>query len=144
GSGSISVEWALAGGMATAIETREDRVANIRANAESFGLAHKISVIKGTAPAVLSGLAGPDAVFIGGRLDVALFDSVWSLIGDGTRIVAHGVTLETEALLSELQDRHGGQLMRIGMAHAAPLGRYRSWEAARDVVQWSAVKGAGA
>jgi len=46
-------------------------------------------------------------------------------------------------LLSELQHRHGGDLMRIEIAHAAPLGRLRSWEAARPIVQWSAVKGEG-
>ena len=50
------------------------------------------------------------------------------------------MTLETEALLSELQHRHGGDLMRIEISHAAPLGRYRSWEASRPVVQWSVVK----
>jgi precorrin-6Y C5,15-methyltransferase (decarboxylating) len=140
GSGSISVEWALAGGAAIAIEAREDRVANIRANAEAFGLAHKISIIAGTAPEVLSSLGKPDAVFIGGGLDAAMFDAVWSVIAAGTRIVAHSVTLETEALLSNLQQEHGGDLMRIEISHAAPLGRYRSWEAARPVVQWSVVK----
>lgn len=140
GSGSISVEWALAGGAAIAIEAREDRVGNIRANAEAFGLAHKISIIAGTAPEALSSLGKPDAVFIGGGLDAAMFDAVWSLIPPGTRIVAHSVTLETEALLSNLQQEHGGDLMRIEISHAAPLGRYRSWEAARPVVQWSVVK----
>lgn len=140
GSGSISVEWALAGGTAIAIEARDDRAANIRANAEAFGLTHKISVVTGTAPAVLSSLDKPDAVFIGGGLDAAMFAAVWSLISAGTRIVAHSVTLETEALLAELQQQHGGDLMRIDIAQAAPLGRYRSWEASRPVVQWSVVK----
>ncbi len=140
GSGSISVEWALAGGSAIAIEAREDRTANIRANAEAFGLSHKINIVAGVAPAALSGLDKPDAVFIGGGLDAALFDAVWQRVADGTRIVAHSVTLETEALLSELQQRHGGELMRIDISHAAPLGRMRSWEATRPVVQWSVVK----
>ena len=58
----------------------------------------------------------------------------------GQRLVAHAVTLETEALLGELHQQHGGELMRVEIAHAAPLGRYRSWEAARPVVQWSAVR----
>jgi len=140
GSGSISVEWALAGGASMAIEARDDRASNIRANAEAFGIAHKISLIIGSAPQVLSALEKPDAVFIGGGLDVAMFDAVWSLIPQGARLVAHGVTLETEALLAELQQKHGGDLMRIEISHAAPLGRYRSWEAARPVVQWSVVK----
>ena len=79
-------------------------------------------------------------MFIGGGLDSAMFDAVWSRIVPGTRLVAHAVTLETEALLGELHQQHGGELMRVEIAHAAPLGRYRSWEAARPVVQWSAVR----
>jgi precorrin-6B C5,15-methyltransferase / cobalt-precorrin-6B C5,C15-methyltransferase len=141
GSGSISIEWALAGGRAIAIEAREDRVANIRANAEVFGLSHRIDVIAGTAPAALASLDKPDAVFIGGGLGAAMFDAIRELVRDGTRLVAHGVTLETEALLSELHERHGGELMRIDISHATPLGRYRSWEATRPVVQWRVVKG---
>jgi precorrin-6Y C5,15-methyltransferase (decarboxylating) len=140
GSGSISIEWALAGGTAIAIETREDRAANIRANAEAFGLSHKITVVASSAPAVLASLEKPGAIFIGGGLDAAVFETVWKLILEGARIVAHGVTLETEALLAELHLKHGGDLMRIEISHAAPLGRYRSWEASRPVVQWSVVK----
>ena len=140
GSGSISVEWALCGGRAVAIEAREDRVANIKANAASFGLAHKIAVVTGHAPAALAGLEKPDAVFIGGGLDAPMFDALWPLIAQGTRIVAHAVTLETESLLAVLQQQHGGELTRIEIAHAAPLGRMRSWEASKPIVQWSVVK----
>jgi precorrin-6Y C5,15-methyltransferase (decarboxylating) len=140
GSGSISVEWALGGGSAIAIEAREDRTANIRVNAEAFGLAHRITVVTGAAPDVLSSLEKPDAVFVGGGLNASTFDAIWNLMGDGTRLVAHSVTLETEALLAELHHKHGGDLMRIEIAHAAPLGGYRSWEASRPVVQWSVVK----
>jgi precorrin-6B C5,15-methyltransferase / cobalt-precorrin-6B C5,C15-methyltransferase len=140
GSGSISVEWALAGGTAIAIEAREPRVANIRINAAAFGLAHRIAVVTGEAPSALSGLDRPDAVFIGGGLDAKMFDAVWSQVSEGTRVVAHAVTLETEALLVELQHRSGGDLMRIEIAHAAPLGRMRSWQAVRPVVQWSVAR----
>lgn len=140
GSGSISVEWALCGGTAAAVEAREDRAANIRSNAESVGLAHRITVITGYAPQSLAALEPPDAVFIGGGLDNAMFDAIWSRLAPGARIVAHSVTLETEALLGELHQRHGGELMRVDIAHAAPLGRYRSWETARPVVQWSTAR----
>ena len=140
GSGSISVEWALCGGVATAIEAREDRAANIRTNAAAFGLAHRITVVTGKAPESLAALEAPEAVFIGGGLDRALFDALWSRLAPGARLVAHSVTLETEALLGELHQQHGGELMRVEIAHATPLGRYRSWEAARPVVQWSAVR----
>lgn len=140
GSGSIAVEWSLCGGTAVAIEARADRVANIYRNAESFGLTHRITVIEGAAPDALAGLAAPDAVFIGGGLDATLFETVWSHIASGARLVAHSVTLETETLLTDLHRRHGGELMRVDIAHAAPLGRYRSWEPVRPVVQWSAVR----
>jgi precorrin-6B C5,15-methyltransferase / cobalt-precorrin-6B C5,C15-methyltransferase len=140
GSGSISVEWALCGGRTVAIEAREDRAANISANAASFGLAHRITILTGHAPAALAGLEKPDAVFIGGGLDAAMFDALRLLLAQGTRLVAHAVTLETEMLLSGLQQQHGGELLRIEISHAAPLGRMRSWEASRPIVQWSVVK----
>jgi precorrin-6Y C5,15-methyltransferase (decarboxylating) len=140
GSGSISVEWALCGGTAFAVEAREDRAVNIRSNAAAFGLAHRIAVVTGKAPEALAGLDAPDAVFIGGGLDGAMFGALWSRLGPGTRLVAHAVTLETEALLGELHRQHGGELMRVEIAHAAPLGRYRSWETTRPVVQWSTVR----
>ena len=144
GSGSISIEWALAGGTAIAIEAREDRAANIAANAADFGLTHRVVVVTASAPAALSTLEKPDAVFIGGGLDAAMFEGLWLLLAGGTRIVAHAVTLETESLLADLQRRHGGDLLKIEISQAAPLGRLRSWEAVRPVVQWRAVKGADA
>lgn len=140
GSGSISVEWALCGGTATAVEVRPDRAANIRRNAAAFGLSHRIAVVEGAAPQCLSNLDAPDAVFVGGGFDGPMSDMVWSRIAAGARLVVHGVTLETEALLAELHLRHGGELMQAGIAQAGRLGRYRSWEPARPVVQWSVVK----
>jgi len=140
GSGSISIEWALCGGAAIAVEAREVRAANIRSNVAAFGMAHRIAVVAESASDALAGLEPPDAVFIGGGLDTPLFDAVWSRIAPGTRLVAHAVTLETEALLAKLQQRHGGDLMRVEIAQAGALGRYRSWESARPVVQWSVVR----
>ena len=140
GSGSISIEWALRGGMAAAVETRGDRAENIHKNAAAFGLANRITVVEGTAPDALNGLEAPHAVFIGGGLNASLFDGLWPLLSPGTRLVTHAVTLETDALLSELHQRHGGELMRAEFAHADSLGRYRSWKAERPVVQWSVVK----
>jgi precorrin-6B C5,15-methyltransferase / cobalt-precorrin-6B C5,C15-methyltransferase len=143
GSGSISIEWALHGGTALAIEARSDRAANIRKNAQAFGVINRIAVVEGTAPVALRDLPMPQAVFFGGGLDAAMVDGVWPFLPAGTRVVAHAVTLETEALLSELHRRHGGELMRIEIADAGELGRYRSWEPARPIVQWSVVKQSG-
>jgi precorrin-6Y C5,15-methyltransferase (decarboxylating) len=59
---------------------------------------------------------------------------------DGARLVANGVTIDTEAVLAGLHARHGGSLLRLEMAEAAALGRFRDWRAARPVVQWRVVK----
>jgi precorrin-6Y C5,15-methyltransferase (decarboxylating) len=140
GSGSISVEWCLAGGHATAIEAKASRLENIRANMLGFGVEHRMSVVSGHAPKALAGLPLPHAVFVGGGGDSALYAALWPLLLHRTRLVANAVTLETEALLAELQVRHGGELSRIDIAQCQPLGRMRGWAAARPVVQWSVVK----
>jgi precorrin-6Y C5,15-methyltransferase (decarboxylating) len=140
GSGSISVEWCLAGGRAFAIETRSDRAANIRTNAAAFGVAHALTVVEGTAPAALAKLPPPNAVFVGGGNEQSLFDALWAMIPQGTRLVANAVTLETEALLLAEQNKHGGELLRIELAQAAPLGSMRGWVPSRPLVQWSVVR----
>lgn len=140
GSGSVSVEWCLAGGRAHCLEQRADRVANIRANAQGFGLAHRLTVHHGAARDLIGHLPAPDAVFVGGGGETALYEALWPLLPEGARIVANGVTLETEGTLADLHARHGGTLMRFELSEAATLGRFRDWRAARPVVQWRAVK----
>ena len=140
GSGSVSIEWCLAGGRAITIEARADRVKHIRANAATFGLAQRLGVVEGKAPAALVGLAAPNAVFIGGGAGQTLIDGLWTTLPAGTRFVVNAVTLETEALLLATHARHGGELMRIELAQAAPLGSMRSWMPSRPLVQWSVVR----
>ena len=137
GSGSVSVEWCMAGGRAVAFEVNDARVANIRANALTFGVDHRLAAVEGAAPAVLPDQPAPDAVFIGGGGDAALYAALLPLMHAGTRLVANAVTLETEALLVSLSASHGGSLTKIDIATATPLGRMRGWTAARPVVQWS-------
>ncbi|OYU38278.1 MAG: cobalamin biosynthesis bifunctional protein CbiET [Pseudorhodobacter sp. PARRP1] len=140
GSGSISVEWCLAGGRAVAFELRADRAVNIRANAASFGVDHRLTCIEGPAAQTLTAHPMPDAVFIGGGGNTALIDQLWQILPEGTRLVANGVTLETESLLAHQHALRGGSLLRIDLAHSAPLGRMRGWEASRPVVQWSVIR----
>ena len=140
GSGSVSVEWCLAGGRACTIEAKPARVANIRANADAFGVAQRMQVVEGRAPESLRDLPAPDAVFVGGGGDAALYAALWPLLPAGCRLVANGVTLETEAQLAACHARYGGHLLRAYMAEATALGGFRGWSAARPVVQWSVVK----
>ena len=140
GSGSISVEWCLAGGRALAVERRADRAVNIRANAAAFGLSHRLTVREEASLAALPDLALPDAVFIGGGVSADLVAALWALLPPGTRIVANAVTLENEATLYAAHAAHGGSLLRVDLAQVAPLGGFRGWQAARPVVQWSVTR----
>ena len=137
GSGSVSVEWCLAGGTTSAVEQNAERVANIRANAASFGIDHRLNVRHGTTQDLLAGLPTPHAIFIGGGFDAALFATVQPAAPTGCRLVVNAVTLETESALLQLHAQHGGKLLRIELAHAAPLGHMRGWQPSRAVVQWS-------
>ncbi|SPH23784.1 Precorrin-6Y C(5,15)-methyltransferase [decarboxylating] [Defluviimonas aquaemixtae] len=142
GSGSISVEWCLSapGTTAQAVEARADRSANIRTNAAAFGLSHRLEVHESAWPEGLKALPEPDAVFVGGGMHFAGIESVWKRLRDGGRLVVNAVTLESEALLAQLQVDRGGSLLRYEVAISAPLGRMRGWEPLRPVVQWSVVK----
>lgn len=141
GSGSVSIEWALAGGKACAVECRSDRFKNIHGNIFQFGLSQRVKAYQGSALEMLTELPIPDAVFIGGGASVELFDRIWKIIPDHTRLVTNAVTLETESLLISLQSRFGGELMRIEISEAKPLGTMRGWQASRPVVQWKITKG---
>jgi len=138
GSGSIAIEWLLAHPScdAIAIEARKDRVGLIAQNAEALGV-DRLQIVEGTAPDALAGLPPPAAVFIGGGLSTALIAQLEALLPAGTRVVANAVTLEAEALLSGLHARHGGELTRIELAQAAPLGGKTGWKSAYPLVQWS-------
>lgn len=136
GSGSIALEWLLAHPTTTAtcIEPRADRAARIGQNAQDLGLDHRLTIINDRAPEALNVLTPPDAIFVGGGLCVDLMDAVTSR---NARLVVNAVTLEGEALLAQAQAQHGGDLMRIEIANAKPLGPKRGWSASYPVVQWS-------
>ncbi|MDH2326060.1 SAM-dependent methyltransferase [Cereibacter sp. SYSU M97828] len=131
GSGSVSVEWALAGGRAAAVEIREDRAENIRANALHFGVEDRVSVTVADSGDALGRLPAPDAIFVGGGFSADLFARL-----PKSRLVVNAVTLETGALVERLHAAHGGTLLRIDIAKAEPLGRSRAWAPQRPLIQW--------
>ncbi|WP_375001721.1 precorrin-6y C5,15-methyltransferase (decarboxylating) subunit CbiE [Aeromicrobium sp. CTD01-1L150] len=142
GAGSVGIEWSRehAEARALAVEVRADRAERIERNAVALG-APDVQVVTGEAPAVLEGLQAPDAVFVGGgATDPGLLPTCWSALRPGGRIVVHGVTLETEQILTEWYQRHGGELTRLHVEHAGPIGRFTGWSPARAVTQWAAVK----
>lgn len=141
GSGSVGIEWlgCHPACTATAVEADPARAARLRANADALG-ADQLTLIEGRAPEALEGLDLPDAVFIGGGLSAALLEGLWTRLAPGTRLVAHAVTLESEALLAGWHGAKGGSLLRIELAEARPLGRRHGWQARHPVVQWSGVR----
>ncbi|MFK8250485.1 precorrin-6y C5,15-methyltransferase (decarboxylating) subunit CbiE [Ancylobacter terrae] len=142
GSGSIGIEWMLADPSlrAIAIEARADRAARIARNAASFGVPG-LTIVEGEAPAALTGLPTPDAIFIGGGAsDAGVIDAALGALATGGRLVANAVTLETEALLLARHAALGGELTRIAIARAAPVAGMTGWRPAMPVTQWSVVK----
>ena len=142
GSGSVSIEWCLRGRgtRAVAIEARADRAGRAARNALSLG-AVGVEVVIGRAPAVLAGLASPDAVFVGGGLQGAgVLDAVWTALRPGGRLVANAVALDTQGMLFDAQARFGGTLTRVAVERLDVIGTMRAFRPAMAVVQWSVKK----
>ncbi len=144
GSGSVAIEWALLDPMnrATAIEARADRAARIARNVGALGVP-EVAIVTGTAPEALTGLAPPDAIFIGGGLsgdDGAVLERAWMALPAGGRLVVNAVTIETQALLIARHAAHGGDLTTIAIARADPVGHLRGWRPAMPVTQWAVTK----
>jgi precorrin-6B C5,15-methyltransferase / cobalt-precorrin-6B C5,C15-methyltransferase len=138
GTGSVAIEWLLADPSmrALAIESRADHVARIRRNAAAFGVPG-LEVVEGAAPEALAGLAQPDAIFIGGGAGrPGVLDVVIAALRPGGRLVVNAVTLETEALLMACHAAQGGELVRIALSRADPVGGMTGWRPAMPVTQW--------
>ncbi|MFD7019271.1 precorrin-6y C5,15-methyltransferase (decarboxylating) subunit CbiE [Streptomyces sp. NPDC059161] len=142
GSGSIAVEWMRTHPSCRAFTVERDpvRAERIGRNADRLGVP-ALRVVTGAAPAALAQLPAPDAVFIGGGLTApGLLAACWDALPTGGRLVANTVTLESEALLAEWYRRHGGELVRLAVAHAVPVGTFTGWRQAMPVTQWAVVK----
>jgi precorrin-6B C5,15-methyltransferase / cobalt-precorrin-6B C5,C15-methyltransferase len=142
GCGSIGIEWMRAHGAcrAIAIEANESRQRLIEHNRDALGVP-ALQLVRGVAPGALDGLPAPDAVFIGGGLTVpGLLDACWARLRQGGRLVANAVTLQSEAALVEWRARHGGELTRIGIAQAEPLGSFDTWRPALPITLLHASK----
>jgi precorrin-6Y C5,15-methyltransferase (decarboxylating) len=140
GSGSVAIEWMRAGGRAIAIEREAKRRDFMARNASSLGVP-QIEIVAGTAPAVLKGLAKPDAIFVGGGTsDAKLLDAAWRALGKGGRLVAHAVTTEGEAALTLFHVKHGGALTRLSVSRLAAVGRFHRWHPQAPVTQYAVEK----
>jgi precorrin-6Y C5,15-methyltransferase (decarboxylating) len=137
GCGSVAIEWMRAARRAEAIavERDQDRIAMIAANATALG-APGLEIAAGKAPGVLAGLAPPDAVFIGGGVARdGLFEACWRALSPGGRLVANAVTLEGEQALVTWREQVGGELTRIAVSRAEPVGGLTGWRPLMPVTQ---------
>jgi len=142
GSGAIAIEWlrsdrALA---AIAIDRDAARCGTAARNAAALGVP-ELRIVQGLAPAVLVGLPAPDAIFLGGGTsDPLLWDALWRALKPGGRLVANAVTLEGEAQLLRWHAREKGELTRLAVSRAEPVGGYHGWRALMTVTQLALVK----
>lgn len=149
GAGSIAIEWLLAGAAtpdhpttAIALESSAERIAVIIENAHRLGVP-ELGVMEGRAPDILPDAPDPDAVFIGGGVGTpGLIDDCLFRLKPGGRLVANAVSLAGEARLLDLQRRHGGDLLRLAISRAEPMGRTVGWKSMAPVTQWALVKAA--
>lgn len=135
GCGSIGIEWMRAhpACRAIAIEANEGRQAHIRHNRDALGVPG-LQLVAGHAPEALAGLPAPDAIFIGGGVTVSgVLEQCWAVLKPGGRLLANAVTLQSEAALVAFRDQQGGELLRLTVAQAQPLGGFDTWRAALPI-----------
>ncbi len=142
GSGSIGIEWMRAhpSCRALAIEADDGRQQLIELNRDTLGVPG-LQLIRGQAPQALHGLERPDAVFIGGGVTVpGVLEHCWEQLRPGGRLVANAVTLQSEVRLMQWREAHGGELTRIHVAQARPLGDFDTWRQALPITLLDLVK----
>lgn len=142
GSGSIGIEWMRAhpSCRALAIEADTGRQDLIEHNRDALGVPG-LQLIRGKAPEALSDLEAPDAIFIGGGVTRdGVLDTCWRQLRPGGRLVANAVTLQSEMTLMNWRAQHGGELTRIHVAQAQPLGEFDTWRQALPITLLEVIK----
>ena len=146
GSGAVAIEWLRAEPSAKAFGVERDpkRAAVIARNAANLGVP-ELKIVEGEAPGILSGIETvPDAVFVGGGVSVpGLLEACWDALSPGGRLVANGVTLEAEQRLLFFQNEFGGDLTRMAVSRAVPVGpvgRLHTFQPLKQVTQLVTIK----
>ncbi|MQB14324.1 precorrin-6y C5,15-methyltransferase (decarboxylating) subunit CbiE [Pseudomonas lactis] len=142
GSGSIGIEWMRThpSCRALAIEANTGRQGLIEHNRDTLGVPG-LQLVRGKAPAALLGLEAPHAIFIGGGVTRdGVLDTCWQHLRPGGRLVANAVTLQSEMTLMNWRAQHGGELTRIHVAQAQPLGEFDTWRQALPITLLEVVK----
>ncbi|SHF81416.1 precorrin-6y C5,15-methyltransferase (decarboxylating) subunit CbiE [Streptoalloteichus hindustanus] len=142
GAGSIAVEWMRThpSCRAFAIEQHPERAERIARNAATLGVPG-LRVVTGSAPAALDGLEPPHAVFVGGGVTVpGVVEACWAALPPGGRLVANAVTMESEVVVADWYRRLGGDLSRVAVQRASPVGGFTGWRPMMPVTVWAVTK----
>ncbi|HEV3158067.1 MAG TPA: precorrin-6y C5,15-methyltransferase (decarboxylating) subunit CbiE [Candidatus Baltobacteraceae bacterium] len=142
GSGSVGIEWMRTDPSCRAISFEHDaeRVRRIRRNAQRLGVPG-LRVVAGSAPSAFTGVDRPDAVFIGGGIaSEGLVQACWEALSSGGRLVANAVTIEGEVILVNQHEVLGGELVRIAVSRAEPIGSMLAWRPMMPITQWAICK----
>lgn len=142
GCGSIAIEWMRAhpSCRALAIEADAGRQALIEHNRDQLGVPG-LHLVRGSAPRALQTLERPDAIFIGGGVTrEGVLPLCWERLRPGGRLVANAVTLQSELTLARWRELHGGELTRLHVAQAQPLGSFDTWRQALPITLLDVVK----
>jgi precorrin-6Y C5,15-methyltransferase (decarboxylating) len=112
----------------------------IATNADQLGTP-RIHIIPEAAPKAYEGLPRPHAIFIGGGIsDAGTFEGAWDALLSGGHMVANVVTIEGEMNLYDLQEKHGGELVRMDVSTLTHVGQLRAMKPRMAVLQWRVIK----
>jgi precorrin-6Y C5,15-methyltransferase (decarboxylating) len=69
-----------------------------------------------------------------------MIDACWAALAPGGRLVANAVTLESEQVLAAAYADRGGDLTRLAVHRASPVGGFTGWRAMMPVTIWAVTK----
>ena len=137
GSGAVAIDFLrnAPGGVAYAIDRNQTQLDRGSANAERHGVPG-FKPISGNAAEQIANLPRPDAVFIGGGMSEQVISVAQAALRPGGCLVAHAVTIESESVIIAAWQRAGGDLVRLSVQHADPVGGFHGWRPLMPVTQW--------
>lgn len=142
GAGSIAIEWMRRDPQnnAIAFEKNPRRLEMLHHNKDALGVPD-LKIIEGAAPGALKDQPAPDAIFIGGGVTAdGLLQLCHDSLQPGGRLVANAVTAEGEQALFQAQNQWGGDLGRINISRAEPMGAFTGWTPLRQITHYRLVK----
>jgi len=137
GSGAVSVDFLRNAprGTAYAIDRSRAQLDRAVVNAAAHGVTGLVPV-EGDVAGALADLPQPDSIFIGGGMSEAVIAAAQAALRPGGWLVAHAVTIESESVMIAAWQRSGGDLVRLSVQHADPVGGFHGWRPLMPVTQW--------